>query len=163
MIYSGGLTDDEPGDNSVYQWVRCCHMSRMPDQIAHHLLILFQTPGVTKSWWNRAFNIPQSGMAKHYKFVKENKSLDDLEDISRNWLSLTRDDIVKLSRFNMKHKDLPLFIKTQVADDYKKGLPAKTTSEQLNVGTEIIKYIRQFGPFWHSTARLPDWFDKSLF
>jgi hypothetical protein len=119
MKWHCGLLSERPDQDRTLQWIkRGGWGTGLPADVERELKIWLAMPGFTIKYHAHVFRLDRSTIAP---FV--GRGFEELkQEVAENWLSVTRDDAVKLSQIRPPKGDVPLISQLAIADDVKRGV-----------------------------------------
>ena len=159
MKYHLGLLDADPTQNRTYQWVRRRGWfgPGFPDDVREELGIWFAMPGFTDAYHIRNLNMSARLL---YKCQDQLPGYDHYaKQVAENWLSVTREDAVKLCRMRQGTRacPIPLISQLKILDDIKAGMTQAQISRDFGCTPRAIYTIRHKGLQW--AGSLPEGFE----
>lgn len=141
MLYHCGLLDERPERNRTYQWVRRggWDLPGTPADIEHERRVWLSMPGFSISFHAHTLGVDYETVQRHvgrdYDLVRE--------DVAANWLSITREDAVKLSQMRPGTGHVPIISQLAIIDDLKRGVAVSTLAADYRVHRTTITSLRK--------------------
>lgn len=161
MKYHCGWLDDDPMQNRSYAWMmrgRWGH-PQFPADVRREIAAFVHMPGFQDAFFHKRLktNSDQFNVLRDQLPSFE----DAYEDVCENWLSVTRDDAIKLCHLRGgKAAGVPVIVQLQVMKDLASGHSYRKTAAIYGITEHTIRNIRKRGISVTKMARpLPPGFE----
>lgn len=131
-----------------------------PPDVFHDIAVWLRTPGLGFNFHRVNFKISAPTLVDR---MKRMPSFEDLrDDVAENWLSVTREDAIKLihMRVGPLRSQIPLLSQLKILDDLKAGLSQARIAREYGIGPRTVSRIAHNGARWSSP--LPSGFELLL-
>lgn len=162
MKWHSGLLAPDPSKHRSYQWMRRGGWFNpdFPADVFHDIAVWLRTPGLGFNFHRVNFKISSATLADRMKRMPSFEELRN--DVAENWLSVTREDAIKLihMRVGPYRSQIPLLSQLKILDDIKAGLSQARIARDFGISPTTVSTIALKGAKWGSP--LPAGFELLL-
>lgn len=152
MKYHCGLLDDRPDKSRTLNWIKRPVWGNLPPEIERELRIWLAMPGFSAGYHAHTLGRNVAYVSKHMGGYERWR-----DEVAENWLSATRDDLVKLSQLRPGIGHVPLICQLRAVQDLKSGATIKKIAGEYRVHPTTITNWSIRGPT--PAGHIPSGFD----
>lgn len=162
MKWHVGLLSPDPLQHPSYQWMRRGNWFSpgFPPEVLRDIVTWLSMPGFSFNYHMRNLRLSAPTLQKRMRLLPPFEEVRN--DVAENWLSVTREDAIKLCHMRVgKHRSpVPLICQMRIMDDLKAGMTIVQAARDYHLTPPTVSRLAHKGPRWE--FKLPPGFELLL-